>query len=696
MKRLNTQILTLFLLIHSITIFAQNYQIENLGEAINSEYEEINPVLSGDGEKLFFVRVNHPENHYGDDSQDIWLSVKSPDGKWQKARHLSNDINISQYNAVLWSNQSGDELIIQGEFDKDGSTWKKRGFSFISNKNGSWSRPLPIKIKGYENLNDGALSSVSISQKGTMLVMAFSGFESKDRADIYISVKIGESFTRPVKIKSLSSKYDEQAPFINADHNMMYFSSNRADDSNGYDIYVSEKYPGDDWTLWSDPVKMDGGINTTGYDSYFRILDEGQFALYVSDQNSLGKSDIFKINFEEVEEKMIELTAVILNMETNQILTQNKFSLMVDGQEVDYRLENADSAIFTFEMSEKDFINVSVDLPGYTIEPLSLKPEQNANRTYDFELYADKISDEPDTPSEPVAVVESDQNTIDQKESVQTSATMVAPTLVASTETPVQVDESPADDLIETVAEESPIQTDVSNSYEAFPEELSGGSTGSMNENISPINEPDFVLVSGSFINSNTNEPVADRSEIEIFVDGKPAEDVTFSNDGKTYQLNLEQGKSHTLSAEISGYFSTTEKIDLTSSKSDKVIKNLNLAPAEVGQTVQLNNIFFATGSYFLLNESIPELNRLADFMRKNPNVVIEIAGHTDNIGGFAFNQRLSEERAKSVARYIILKGFTLERIKFKGYGESKPVVSNNTQRGRKQNRRVEIKVLEN
>ena len=82
--------------------------------------------------------------------------------------------------------------------------------------------------------------------------------------------------------------------------------------------------------------------------------------------------------------------------------------------------------------------------------------------------------------------------------------------------------------------------------------------------------------------------------------------------------------------------------------------------------------------------------------MFDNPHVKIEISGHTDNVGSDSFNQKLSEDRAKSVARYIILKGIPRERIDFVGYGESEPIASNDTSEGRKENRRVEFKILSN
>ena len=128
MKSYTKHIWCLFLILTLSDSFAQNFPVENLGEAINTEYEEINPIMSGDGTKLFFVRVNHPDNRFGNNSQDIWYSQLGRDGKWKQAERLPDEVNLTRYNAVFWSNESGDELIIKGSFDDKGS-WKKRGLS---------------------------------------------------------------------------------------------------------------------------------------------------------------------------------------------------------------------------------------------------------------------------------------------------------------------------------------------------------------------------------------------------------------------------------------------------------------------------------------------------------------------------------------------------------------------------------------
>jgi hypothetical protein len=111
----------------------------------------------------------------------------------------------------------------------------------------------------------------------------------------------------------------------------------------------------------------------------------------------------------------------------------------------------------------------------------------------------------------------------------------------------------------------------------------------------------------------------------------------------------------------------------------------------EIGKPVILNNILFEIGKSVLLPKSFEELDSLAQYLKQYSKLLIEISGHTDNTGTDKDNQLLSENRAKAVADYLIMKGIDKTRVSFKGYGSINPIVSNNTDEGKAKNRRVEI-----
>lgn len=117
----------------------------------------------------------------------------------------------------------------------------------------------------------------------------------------------------------------------------------------------------------------------------------------------------------------------------------------------------------------------------------------------------------------------------------------------------------------------------------------------------------------------------------------------------------------------------------------------LTIVPPKV---YTLDNVFFDTGKATLKPESSKELNELAEYMQLKKSMVVEIAGHTDNVGNKDANQKLSEGRANSVRNYLIKKGIVAERIVAKGYGDTQPVADNSTDAGKQKNRRTEVRTI--
>jgi outer membrane protein OmpA-like peptidoglycan-associated protein len=107
-----------------------------------------------------------------------------------------------------------------------------------------------------------------------------------------------------------------------------------------------------------------------------------------------------------------------------------------------------------------------------------------------------------------------------------------------------------------------------------------------------------------------------------------------------------------------------------------------------------LKNVFFDTGLSTLKRESFPALNELVAALKAKPRLVIEIAGHTDNVGKPEANQKLSEDRAGAVRDYLVKHGIEAKRVTATGYGETQPVADNDTPDGRQQNRRTEVMII--
>jgi outer membrane protein OmpA-like peptidoglycan-associated protein len=121
---------------------------------------------------------------------------------------------------------------------------------------------------------------------------------------------------------------------------------------------------------------------------------------------------------------------------------------------------------------------------------------------------------------------------------------------------------------------------------------------------------------------------------------------------------------------------------------------NTQTAYAVPEKTWRLEGVQFETGSDRLTPDSYPHLNKAAGILNSHKHVVVEIQGRTDNVGTPAENQSLSERRAAAVKQYLIGKGVESERMEARGYGESSPLASNQTDAGRAENRSIEFKVL--
>lgn len=161
------------------------------------------------------------------------------------------------------------------------------------------------------------------------------------------------------------------------------------------------------------------------------------------------------------------------------------------------------------------------------------------------------------------------------------------------------------------------------------------------------------------------------------------------------YLITLPVGKNYAFNVNRKGYLFFSENFSLTQKDNDTSYTiNIPLTPIEINASIILKNIFFDTKKAELKNESLIELDKVIQLLKDNPTIIIEISGHTDNVGKPADNLLLSNNRAKAVITYFLSKGITKNRLTAKGFGEIKPVAENTTEESRSKNRRTELKVL--
>jgi outer membrane protein OmpA-like peptidoglycan-associated protein len=200
--------------------------------------------------------------------------------------------------------------------------------------------------------------------------------------------------------------------------------------------------------------------------------------------------------------------------------------------------------------------------------------------------------------------------------------------------------------------------------------------------------DPKRVNVYGKVVNSKTGEPIPATI---VFVG--PALSQTTQSSSNGYTVSISATEQYSITIEAQGFVSTMEKLDIHTYEMQELEMNFSLQPVEVGTTVNLKNVLFAQTKSEILPESFPELDLVVHFLQTNPNVRIELTGHTDNRGVHDDNVKLSQQRVNKVKEYLVQKGIESRRISGKGYGGTRPIASNDTEESRRMNRRVEFTI---
>jgi len=208
--------------------------------------------------------------------------------------------------------------------------------------------------------------------------------------------------------------------------------------------------------------------------------------------------------------------------------------------------------------------------------------------------------------------------------------------------------------------------------------------------------ECERIYLAGNVYNKTTGKPLNAEIILDDLTSGNPYTTIKSSGNDAYYEITLPVGFNFGLFPSLTGYIPINENIDTREmTPNSSYFRDLYLVPVEVGESLTLNNVFFDFAKASLRKESHPALNRLLELFALYPELKVEISGHTDWVGGDDFNKKLSGDRAKSVKDYLVANKIASVQIRTIGYGEEKPVATNETDEGRQLNRRVEFKILE-
>lgn len=295
--------------------------IRNLGNRVNSRYDDLNPIVTADGSTIYFARKYSINNTGGKlDPQDIWFT-SLVHGQWTESKNLGPEVNTPKADnlCAVSADNTTFYFFVQ--------TGKHKGYFGLRRKTSSgWTK---IQSTGLEIENESPFLEASLSMNGTAFFFTARTRQNlhynsaEDERDIYVSLKQSDgTWGRPINLgPSINSRGDEYSPFLAADGRTLYFSSNGRAGIGGVDIYMARR-TGSGWTEWTQPRNLGPEINTTGFDGYLSVPASGDVAYLATSGHSLGKADLVRavLPADLRPEKVTIINAQILHAQTGEPL----------------------------------------------------------------------------------------------------------------------------------------------------------------------------------------------------------------------------------------------------------------------------------------------------------------------------------------------------------------------------------------
>jgi outer membrane protein OmpA-like peptidoglycan-associated protein/tetratricopeptide (TPR) repeat protein len=460
--------------------------------------------------------------------------------------------------------------------------------------------------------------------------------------DVYYSMKVDDKWTSSKQLsKNVNTEFHDAAAGLSPDGNKLYVYRDMEKD--GGDIYESILFGLD----WEEPVRMNKFINTKYHESSVSISYDGKRLYFVSDKEpGMGDRDIYysdmDINGEWGPSKNI-------GADINTKYGEDGVFMHPDGLTL-YFSSKGHGTMGGYDIFKTTFENGKWLTPinlGYPIngpdDDVFFVVGGNGNRAYFASAKPGGYGDQDiymitflGPEKQPIL------NTQDQ--------------LLASSTNAI-----------------SELKTEI-------PTEVKSAK---------------LTILKGIVADEKTEKPL--ESTIELIDNEKNTVLATFKSNKATgkYLVTLPSGHNYGIAVKANGYLFHSENIDLPQATDfQEFTLNIDMKKLEIGSTVVLRNIFYDSDKSTLRKESENELRRLVKLLQDNATMTIELSSHTDDVGAEDYNMRLSFERSNTVVDYLISKGIASSRLVPKGYGESKPIAKNDSEKGRQKNRRTEFKIL--
>lgn len=392
--------------IPKLQLLASGIVIEALDKNVNSEFNELNPLLSPDGKTLYFSRQNHPGNIGGvNDKEDIWYSELDSSGHWQLARNMGPTFN-NQYPNFINTIQSvtpdgrSAVMLLGNKYLPNGKMLA--GVSVSSNVGGVWSAPVPLNIKNDYNFNEKANYFLTNNRK--TLILSVEREDSRGDRDLYVSFMGSDSvWSEPMSLGDvINTASEESAPFLASDDKTLYFCSKGFSGYGGNDIYVSRRLD-DSWTSWSEPENLGPEINSPLEDLFFNIPASSEYAYYsrgVTETNT----DIFRVKLPIVRapEPWVTVKGKIVDATTGKpVGAKIIYERLPDGKELGIAQTNPTTGEY------------EIRLPGGHLYGIRAEAENKISENQNLDLRdikSDQVIDHKDFDLNPIQVATIEEN----------------------------------------------------------------------------------------------------------------------------------------------------------------------------------------------------------------------------------------------------------------------------------------------
>ncbi len=725
--------------------YDQDITLKNLGSHVNSRYAEYGSVSKRDGSLLLFTtrdRSNVGKPYYFDNKkyEDIYVSQKV-DTSWSirtkvdsSKNFFNSSINTKKHDAVIGFSKNEDKLYV----------YRKNGIWVSPLENGKYQDPIELKeinTKGHE-------PSAYVTPDGKTLYFTSNSYDGLGGRDIFTStLQADNTWGEPVNLGGvINTKYDEDAAFLTDDGNTLFFASSGHNTVGGYDIFKSEK---DESGNWTTPRNLGLAVNSGANDIYYTQDTLGEVG-YLSSGRAYGNGDmdIYSVSLlcknipnTEIRGLIVmgnsfnpvkaDITAV--NAKTGENAgtfssdpTTGKY-LMVLPPDNTYYLTVASEQHNMLDRPFRDTLILPRQCEYYQMfQHVAINEVNEEQKLTAYEAVFDNATFD-------VKSVAKEKYNVENMEELLASANLNAADstytlagsvmhneILSAINTRVSLVNSKGE-VIKTVMTNNAGQFEFQKLYHdqdytllINEEDLLMSYYGN-----SPANSEKSIISKGALVWKNvdsenkllSSQP-ADSVEIVLVnsdfnvinkthsgvqgkwsIDNLPANEVV---DARTFPYNLQMEDEDLI------YKDLLKDIDTTNNPLYTIITDLIPVPEDViieGSPIAFEPIYFDFDKFFLRLKSEEVLNKIYDHMNDNPQVSIEIMGHTDWFGSDDYNLKLSKRRSKSAFDYLSKKGIDQNRMTMKWYGESQPAVPNISADGsdnednRQLNRRCEFKI---